>query len=55
MANPDTKILDGKGDSAVIVVDKGRTIQGLRERGLESWAERQLILESQKEAEEAMA
>ena len=36
LASPDTTILEGHGDSAVILVSMGRVIQGIRERALSS-------------------
>ena len=55
LASRDTTILSGQGDSAVILVDKGRVIHGLRERSFESNVRHQTALESQQEAEAAMA
>ena len=54
LASPDTTILEGEGESAVILVNTGRIIQGIRERSFESAVSRTTGLESQKEAEEAM-
>ena len=54
LASPDTTILEGHGESAVILVHTGHIIQGLRQRSLESAASRPTDLESQKQAEEAM-
>ena len=55
LAHPDTKILSGHGESAVILVDKGRTLVGKRERSLSTAINRSNTLESQLEADAAMA
>ena len=55
MASPNTTILEGKGESAVILVDKGRSIIGIRERNLMRQVSHGSNLESLKDAEDAMA
>ena len=55
LSKPDTKVFDGQGETAIILVNTGRVIQGIRERSFEANLSRGSSLESQKEAEEAMA
>ena len=55
LASPNTTILEGSGESAVILVDKGRSIIGIRERNLMRQVSHGSNLESLKDAEDAMA
>ena len=55
LASKNTTILEGSGESAVILVDKGRSIIGIRERNLMRQVSHGSNLESLKDAEDAMA
>ena len=55
LASKNTAILEGSGESAVILVDKGRSIIGIRERNLMRQVSHGSNLESLKDAEDAMA
>ena len=55
LANPNTTILEGTGDSAVILVDKGRVLLGVRERTLLAQVSHGENLESAQDLEQAMA